>query len=151
MLLVLPLVSESHSIFHPLFPCFDHFIYHSCCHFPLFSRADTRSEAGRSYNETIIRPVTRRLHTPAGTSVRSRSSRSHAGTSEVRALVWCWHLNLLSHILMFIFNRMAGRWRRETEGLRSSCRQYTNSTGYTWVLIIFSHRWKWLPIWIVRD
>lgn len=45
-------------------------------------RADTRSEAGRSYNETIIRPVTRRLHTPAGTSVRSRSSRSHAGTSE---------------------------------------------------------------------
>ena len=48
-----------------------------------YFRADTRSEAGRSYNETIIRPVTRRLHTPAGTSVRSRSSRSHV-TSEVR-------------------------------------------------------------------
>ena len=44
-------------------------------------RADTRSEA-RSYNETIIRPVTRRLNTPAGTSYRS--SRSHATTSEVR-------------------------------------------------------------------
>ena len=43
-------------------------------------RADTRSEA-RSYNETIIRPVTRRLNTPAGTSYRS--SRSHATTSEV--------------------------------------------------------------------
>lgn len=42
-------------------------------------RADTRSEA-RSYNETIIRPVTRRLNTPAGTSYRS--SRSHATTSE---------------------------------------------------------------------
>ena len=50
-------------------------------------RADTRSEAGRSYNETIIRPVTRRLHTPAGTSVRSRSSRSHAGTSEVSSIL----------------------------------------------------------------
>ena len=50
--------------------------------FPLlyFFRADTRSEA-RSYNETIIRPVTRRLNTPAGTSYRS--SRSHATTSEV--------------------------------------------------------------------
>lgn len=40
------------------------------------SRADTRSEA-RSYNETIIRPVTRRLQTPAGTSYRSsRSNRT---------------------------------------------------------------------------
>ena len=46
----------------------------------VFFRADTRSEA-RSYNETIIRPVTRRLNTPAGTSYRS--SRSHATTSEV--------------------------------------------------------------------
>ena len=49
-----------------------------------FSRADTRSvtrSEARSYNETIIRPVTRRLNTPAGTSYRS--SRSHATTSEV--------------------------------------------------------------------
>jgi hypothetical protein len=43
------------------------------------TRSVTRSEA-RSYNETIIRPVTRRLNTPAGTSYRS--SRSHATTSE---------------------------------------------------------------------
>ena len=50
----------------------------------IFSRADTRSvtrSEARSYNETIIRPVTRRLNTPAGTSYRS--SRSHATTSEV--------------------------------------------------------------------
>ena len=40
---------------------------------------DTQSVA-RSYNETIIRPVTRPLHTPTGASYRS--SRSHA-TSEV--------------------------------------------------------------------
>ena len=55
-----------------------------------FSRADTRSEA-RSYNETIIRPVTRRLNTPAGTSYRS--SRSHATTSEVNIsfLFWIKH------------------------------------------------------------
>ena len=49
-----------------------------------FCRADTRSvtrSEARSYNETIIRPVTRRLNTPAGTSYRS--SRSHATTSEV--------------------------------------------------------------------
>ena len=56
--------------------------------FTIFSisifRADTRSEA-RSYNETIIRPVTRRLNTPAGTSYRS--SRSHATTSEVNKTV----------------------------------------------------------------
>jgi len=40
------------------------------------SRADTRSEA-RSYNETIIRPVTRRLQSAQGTSYRSsRSNRT---------------------------------------------------------------------------
>lgn len=47
------------------------------------SRADTRSEA-RSYNETIIRPVTRRLNTPAGTS--NRSSRSHATSEDGRTM-----------------------------------------------------------------
>jgi len=53
-------------------------------------RADARSDV-RSYNETIIRPVTRRLasssaggggQSVSGTSVRSRTNRSYAGTSE---------------------------------------------------------------------
>ena len=45
------------------------------------SRGDLDAQSvARSYNETIIRPVTRPLHTPAGTSYRS--NRSHA-TSEV--------------------------------------------------------------------
>ena len=55
----------------------------------MFSRADTRSvtrSEARSYNETIIRPVTRRLNTPAGTSYRS--SRSHATTSEVSKKIY---------------------------------------------------------------
>ena len=47
-----------------------------------YFRAETRSVA-RSYNETIIRPVTRRLQSAAGTSYRSnRSTR----TSEVVGL-----------------------------------------------------------------
>ena len=59
--------------------------------FLFFSRADARSDV-RSYNETIIRPVTRRLasssaggggQSVSGTSVRSRTNRSYAGTSEV--------------------------------------------------------------------
>jgi len=51
-------------------------------------RADARSDV-RSYNETIIRPVTRRLASQggggasmSGTSVRSRTNRSYTGTSE---------------------------------------------------------------------
>ena len=72
-------------------------------------RADTRSEA-RSYNETIIRPVTRRLNTPAGTSYRS--SRSHATTSEVRS-------NRSYHVTFFnwigLFFRTVERWPNGTE------------------------------------
>ena len=56
----------------------------------LIYRADARSDV-RSYNETIIRPVTRRLASQggggasmSGTSVRSRTNRSYTGTSEVR-------------------------------------------------------------------
>lgn len=45
-----------------------------------FNRMDTRSEA-RSYNETIIRPVTRRINAPQG-GTSYRSNRSQA-TSEV--------------------------------------------------------------------
>ena len=68
----------------------------------VYCRADTRSEAGRSYNETIIRPVTRRLHTPAGTSVRSRSSRSHAGTSEVCSNKLIIKLIFGSYVMTFL-------------------------------------------------
>jgi len=46
-------------------------------------RADTQSVA-RSYNETIIRPVTRKLHTPAGTSYRS--NRSNRTSEEGRTM-----------------------------------------------------------------
>ncbi|TRY69249.1 hypothetical protein TCAL_13171 [Tigriopus californicus] len=46
-------------------------------------RADAQSVA-RSYNETIIRPVTRPLHTPAATSYRS--NRSHATSEDGRTM-----------------------------------------------------------------
>ena len=42
-------------------------------HKQTFLRAETRSVA-RSFNETIIRPVTRRLQSAAGTSTRSNRS-----------------------------------------------------------------------------
>ena len=70
-------------------------------------RADTRSEA-RSYNETIIRPVTRRLNTPAGTSYRS--SRSHATTSEVRNR--SYHVTFFNWIGLFSGRANDGRTGR---------------------------------------
>lgn len=74
-------------------------------------RADTRSEA-RSYNETIIRPVTRRLNTPAGTSYRS--SRSHATTSEVRNR--SYHVKRSPFLIeLAFFSRTVERWPNGTE------------------------------------
>jgi len=49
----------------------------------MVERAETQSVA-RSYNETIIRPVTRKLHTPAGTSYRS--NRSNRTSEEGRTM-----------------------------------------------------------------
>ena len=72
-------------------------------------RADTRSEA-RSYNETIIRPVTRRLNTPAGTSYRS--SRSHATTSEVRNRSYHVKVALFNWIGLFLGRSNDGRTGR---------------------------------------
>jgi len=47
------------------------------------SRQDLDAQSvARSYNETIIRPAQRPLHTPSG-AASYRSSRSHAGTSDV--------------------------------------------------------------------
>lgn len=49
------------------------------------SRGDLDAQSvARSYNETIIRPVTRPLHTPAGTSYRS--NRSHATSEDGRTM-----------------------------------------------------------------
>lgn len=48
------------------------------------SRAGDTHSVARSYNETIIRPVTRPLHSSTGGASSFRGSRSHVGTSEVR-------------------------------------------------------------------
>ena len=47
----------------------------------LLIRAETRSVA-RSFNETIIRPVTRRLQSAAGTSSRGSNGNRSTRTSE---------------------------------------------------------------------
>ena len=58
-------------------------------------RAETRSVA-RSYNETIIRPVTRRLQSAAGTSYRSnRSTRTSEVSSNILALTTPGYIAIL--------------------------------------------------------
>ena len=48
-------------------------------------RAETRSVA-RSFNETIIRPVTRRLQSAAGSSAGNRSNRSTRTSEDGRTM-----------------------------------------------------------------